>query len=315
MGDIIADVYQGCAFKKMCPDAPTVRAIVEGGYELLPGGAANVAINLAALSPDTIVDLIGIVDVETAWVIKHISRNRVTMANAVFTDHREMLVKKRIVLDGDVILRLDSSDINPGIHNGSVAWALEQYFYGNRPDLIVLSDYAGGTMQPWTVGQLLAYRERLLIDTKDIDLSKFEGSLCAKLNYHEWEAVVRAGEAAPERFFRSMVVTQGKYGALLLKREELSPTASRTHQMMVRGHEVETVDVCGCGDTFLAGLTASLLKNDDMYTAVQFANAAASTVVTQPRTAVADLKRTLGLVGREHEVSTGCPDWHHRDPA
>ncbi len=73
---------------------------------------------------------------------------------------------------------------------------------------------------------------------------------------------------------------------------------SITHTLRVPVHPVAVVDVCGCGDTAMAGIAASLLNSSDPFTAVQFANAAAATVITQKRTAVADLSQTLKLLGR-----------------
>lgn len=140
-------------------------------------------------------------------------------------------------------------------------------------------------------------RDRLLVDTKIKDLSIFDGTLLAKLNHDEWiEAVLT--EPAPERFFSMLVVTDGGAGAKLFLRSPIDDRRSVTHTLEVRGHRVNVVDVCGCGDTFLAGLCAMMLKNPDPFTAVQFANAAAATVVTKPRTAVADRDLALKLVGR-----------------
>jgi sugar/nucleoside kinase (ribokinase family) len=108
-------------------------------------------------------------------------------------------------------------------------------------------------------------------------------------------------EAIPERFFDALIRTDGSAGAFLDMHEWLGPTSYAVNTVRAPAHEVPVVDVCGCGDTFMAGLAASLLKNDDYFTAMQFANAAAATVVTQARTSVADLGETLRLLGREEE--------------
>lgn len=149
---------------------------------------------------------------------------------------------------------------------------------------------------------LLDMREKLLVDTKLTDLSVFGSNgrktKLVKLNYDEWRAVT-ANDAMPERFFEAMVMTRGRSGAYLTIRKDLTDIKSVTHTLRVKGHDVETVDVCGCGDTFLAGLAASLLTSDDVFSALQFANAASATVVTKARTSIADLGLTLKLLGRE----------------
>jgi D-beta-D-heptose 7-phosphate kinase/D-beta-D-heptose 1-phosphate adenosyltransferase len=300
IGDVIADVYRECTFKKMCPDAPGVRALVTRSLDIRPGGAANVAVNLAALSPDTRIHLIGGIDVDLARKIKHLSHSRVNMDYCCFWG--ESITKERILEDGQMTVRVDNMLEVPAIYAEDVEYHLKQYLSENDPDLIVVSDYNAGSIDKcWDV--LLSARDRLLVDTKLTDLSRFgEGgrTKLIKLNWIEWEAVV-SREAYPERFFQALVRTRGERGSFMNIYEEVTPRQIVTHTMYSAAHVVPVTDVCGCGDTFMAGLAASLLKNDDYFTAMQFANAAAATVVTQARTSVADLGETLGLLGRGEE--------------
>lgn len=301
IGDVIADVYRECTFKKMCPDADDVKAIVEHSRDVRPGGAANVAVNLAALAPDTLVYLIGEMDVPLARLIKQAGRNRVSMEHCEFTD--DVVTKERIILDEDFVLRVDNKLRTNSFAAESIYHGLKECLAHVDPDLIVMSDYDGGAINQDSFDLLLGYRDRLLVDTKMTDLSPFgsdgQRTRLIKLNHEEWKAVI-AREAAPERFFEAMVTTKGHHGVELAIHKGDSHK-SMTHTIKLAGHMVGTVDVCGCGDTFLAGLAASLLQSTDDYTAVQFANAAAATVVTQPRTSVADRERTLELLGREKE--------------
>jgi D-beta-D-heptose 7-phosphate kinase/D-beta-D-heptose 1-phosphate adenosyltransferase len=300
IGDVIADKYRECFLKKMCPDAPTVKAIVEHSVDLRAGGAANVAVNIAALAPDVKITLIGAVDVQLARAVKWASRNRVDMSYCSFED--EALTKERIMLDEEMVVRVDNAVTVSPLTAEHIEESLKSYLSEHDPDLVVLSDYGARSINQASMEILLDMRERLLVDTKLTDLSVFGSSgrktRLVKLNYDEWKTVT-SKEASPERFFSAMVMTRGDGGVYLSIRREVSEGKSVTHTLRVPAHEVEAVDVCGCGDTFLAGLAASLLNSDDEFTATQFANAAASTVVTKPRTAVADLGLTLKLLGRE----------------
>ena len=303
IGDIIADVYRECTFKKMCPDAPEVQAIVEHSRDLRPGGAANVAVNLAVLAPDVQVSLIGEIDVETARMVKQLSKNRVNMEHCVFNDPGQMVVKERLMLDGRMILRVDNKLQTDCYVAEAVVSHLRDYLAMNDPDLVVMSDYACGAINPSCLEMLLNMRERLLVDTKMTDLSVFasEGrkTLLIKLNHSEIDEVIKR-DAAPERFFESLIVTHGSEGSSLFMRRD-EGRRSVTHTMRTAAYDVSgrVIDVCGCGDTFLAGLAASLLAREDVFTAMQFANAASATVVTMPRTAVADLEQTKKLLGWE----------------
>ena len=301
IGDIIADVYRECVFKKMCPDAPLVRAIVEQRIDTRPGGAANVAVNLAALAPNVHVDLIGALDVDLARTIKYRSGNRVGMSYCVFD---QPLRKERVLLDGDFLLRVDGPNYDE-FHSDEVLGSLEDYLARNDPDLILLSDYGSGAIDA-SLPLLLEHRTKLLADTKIRDLSVFRQggtrTLLAKLNDEEWRAALEAHHS-PEEFFSFVVVTHGARGSSLIMRSKPDEAGRSVCQtLFARALQSEAVDVCGCGDTFLAAMAAAMLEDRDPYSAIQFANAAAATVVDQPRTAVADLGRTLGLLGWTREA-------------
>lgn len=297
IGDIISDEYRECSFKKMCPDAANVPAFVECAVDLRPGGAANVAVNLASLSPQTKVYLIGSLTIPLAREVKRLSKNVVNME---YCDLDESLVKQRIIVAGEMLCRLDNMRSFSWYAAESICNRLKEFLAENDPDLVIFSDYGAGSLNEDSFQILLSMREKLLVDTKLTDLSPFgsedKKTRLVKLNSEEWKSVVQT-EAAPERFFSAMIVTTGKDGAILSIRND-NGNKSVTHTMKVNGCPANVADVCGCGDTFLAGVAASLLVNDDYFTAVQFANAAASTVVSKPRTAVADLGLTLKLIGR-----------------
>ena len=306
IGDCIADVYHECTFKKMCPDDPTVEAIVRSHYgkSVHAGGAANVALNIAALVPDAIVDLIGLVPYEIKPVIETVGNGHISTKFASLS-YGPTNVKERFIVKGVTKLRVDSP-----IGYGSdhiVEINLVAYLRDHRPDLIVLSDYDHGAIGAGVIRQLLPYRDRLLVDTKMTDLSVFgsggDRTKLLKINNAEWSAALLV-DPAPERFFEAMIVTKGKNGADIRIHSELpNGRGSMTHWSSVYAVDVPTVDVCGCGDTFLAGVAASLLDVDDPFIAAAFASAAAATVVTQPRTAIANLNETLKILGRNEDAT------------
>ncbi len=306
-GDAIADVYTECTFKKFCPDRPATRAVVRQTDMVYPGGAANVAVNLTALSPGTQVDLIAAVDVPLARAIKQVGRNTVDMSSCVWMDPGHALRKERIVVDGEVTLRIDNATALGNFDRELLALKLGRYLNSQpEPDLILISDYAGGALTDASWDVLSRFRDRIVIDTKLKDLTRFGGetrTLGAKLNRLEWEAVTVA-DHSPERHFGFMIWTDGGAGAHLTIHEELNQRRGQsvTHNMTVSAHTVPVVDSCGCGDTFLAGLAAGLLRHGDPFMSMRFANAAAAVVVTKERTAVAGLRETLELLGDSDEV-------------
>jgi len=305
IGDCIADVYHECTFKKMCPDNVAVPATVRKASEVRAGGAANVALNLAALSPSTAVDLIGVMQADLAAVVKTNSSGRVSVAHCL--EHEQSIVKERFLCDGKLMLRVDSHDpFDIEYVQSTIELHLTRYLQLYDPDLILMSDYAHGTIGPAALALLLTKRDRLLVDTKMTDLRLFGSggvpTKLAKLNMTEWSSVTLT-DASPERSFESFIVTKGKDGSDVKVYSDLGGGKSLTHTVEIGAFDVETADVCGCGDTFLAGLAASLLMADDPFVAARFASAASATVVQRERTSIADLKMTLALLGRNDDAT------------
>lgn len=300
IGDIIADVYRQCTFKKMCPDDPTVKAFVEHSADVRPGGAANVAVNLAALTRNVAIDLIGVLDGTMMSIIKGLSAGRVKTDFCELVGHHGGDIRKeRICSDiGETICRVDSRRTVNGFMGEMVLSNLMDYLAEHDPDLVVLSDYGAETVNEDCLDLLLTMRERLLVDTKRVDLRKFDGTALIKLNELEWLTALAAGDDMPERHFKCMVITRGSSDTMIFMHHKGNGLSSVTHTLKAPVHPVQVVDVCGCGDTAMAGIAASLLNSNDTFTAVQFANAAAATVITQKRTALADLNQTLTLLGR-----------------
>ncbi len=321
IGDSITDIYRDFEYRKQCPDAPETPVGVSSCFDVRPGGAANVAMNIAALAPSgTTVSLISVIDNDLASAVHSLRTDAdrvVYLGYCPSVSRQESIRKERITLkgcdiedgceegDGGLIIRLDNRSSIDREDSVLVCNSIRSYLESNDPELIVLSDYAAGVLTDELLAELAPFKDRLLVDTKRTDLSKFSGSLLVKLNSFEHRRVI-VDDPLPQRHFTYYVVTRGEMGARLTvnRRDEDArrwPQLTST-TMDFSGHDVDAVDVCGCGDTFLAGLAAGLLRYHDACEAMSFANAAASTVVTQPRTAVADLRKTLEMTGRDYET-------------
>lgn len=303
VGDSILDVYRDCSFKKECPDAPGVPAVIQNSIEDRPGGAANVAANLLSLSPDTVVELIGVVGGRVERSLRGFGWGDRLVLPVTFGDQLS-IVKERTVVDGRTVVRVDSLK-EVAQDQAAVVFSLVQEALRHRiPDLIILSDYGAGTVNKQCLDLLLEHRDILLIDTKEPDLSTFRSpekrSLLVKLNEAEWCAALRRYHS-PEEFFDFLVVTRGSAGAFLYIHREsgVGSSASCTRVFSVHGLDVPQVDVCGCGDTFMAGLAACMLTGRDMFDSLRFANCAAASVVSRPRTCVADRSTVIDMFGKE----------------
>jgi D-beta-D-heptose 7-phosphate kinase/D-beta-D-heptose 1-phosphate adenosyltransferase len=128
----------------------------------------------------------------------------------------------------------------------------------NSYDAIIISDYDKGFLSFSHCVELtnLFQGKLLFVDSKKHDLSCFERCII-KINSQEKEKVKKL----PKNF--ELIVTHGEHGASW--KEKIYPTT-----------KTKLHDVCGAGDTFLAGLVSKYLISNDMEKAIAFANKCAS---------------------------------------
>jgi D-beta-D-heptose 7-phosphate kinase/D-beta-D-heptose 1-phosphate adenosyltransferase len=170
-----------------------------------------------------------------------------------FITNAEDIVKSRYIdkRSGQHMLRVDS-DVEVCPWSGRIPFEYETY------DAIVISDYNKGFLSYEHIEALIHYAKcPVFIDTKKTDLARFQGAW-VKINQLESKLITSEPSG--------LIVTLGSKGARVW--DEFFPTK-----------EVEVTDVCGCGDTFLAALTAQYLFTKDIKKAILFANIAAGITV------------------------------------
>lgn len=156
------------------------------------------------------------------------------------------------VKSGQHLLRADST--HPNITPFEVSCIEDITIY----DAIVISDYNKGFVTYENVQQLRTlFKGPILIDSKKDDLAQFEGCI-VKINELEYERAI----SIP----RSTIVTLGSKGAMY-------------DGTMYPSEQVKMFDVCGAGDTFLAGLTYKMLQGESIGPCIEFANKCAGIAV------------------------------------
>jgi D-beta-D-heptose 7-phosphate kinase/D-beta-D-heptose 1-phosphate adenosyltransferase len=172
------------------------------------------------------------------------------------------LIKKTRYIDkrsGQHLLRVDDEpEIVPW--SGRIHLSpIEQY------DAIVISDYNKGFLSYEHIETIIrSVKCPVFIDTKKQDLSRFGApNVFVKINEHEY----KNRYSIPQ----NLIITLGGDGASLKmigNEDKTYPTKS-----------VEVMDVCGCGDTFMAALVAQYLFTNDIEKSRIFANIAAGITV------------------------------------
>jgi bifunctional ADP-heptose synthase (sugar kinase/adenylyltransferase) len=173
---------------------------------------------------------------------------------ADFITNNEVISKTRYIdrRSGQHMLRVDDE---PEI----VPWSGRTPFPIDTYDAVVISDYNKGFLTYEHIESIIENSIPVFIDTKKTDIERFQGAW-VKVNELEYSRL--KSECS------GLIVTLGDRGAKVPHHDIYCPTKS-----------VEVMDVCGCGDTFMAALVAQYLFTKDIEKAIIFANVAAGITV------------------------------------
>lgn len=280
-GDVMLDRYWYGATRRISPEAPVPVVRVDEAEER-PGGAGNVAVNLALLGAQTtLVGLAG--DDAAADTLDATLASLGVACRLARTPGVHTVTKLRVLSRHQQLLRIDfeadALTVAPQF-NDSYRAALAAH------DVVVLSDYAKGSLSDveGLISAARAAERPVLIDPKGTDFGRYRGATALTPNMGEFEAVVggcatdaelaaKGERLRAELDLAALVVTRGEHGMTLLQAGR-APVHLPTHAR-------EVADVTGAGDTVIAALAAGLAAGLDFAGATALANVAAGLVVAK----------------------------------
>ncbi|MBB6309455.1 D-glycero-beta-D-manno-heptose-7-phosphate kinase [Xanthobacter tagetidis] len=312
IGDVMVDRYITGSVSRISPEAP-VPVLVHGDERIVPGGAANVAANAAALGARvTLVGLVGRdreADLLNAALAAHPG---IVLDLLVRDPGRPTITKTRVMSGRQQIVRIDAETVAPPGPQmlealiGAVAEAVR----GAR--VVVLSDYAKGVLSDNVIAAAIAAAQAagvpVVVDPKRRTFEAYRGASLVTPNRSELAAATglpdttdaeaaRAAEAASAQFGGDVLVTRAEKGMTLWRR------GGRVLHVPAKAREV--FDVSGAGDTALAALAVALSAGQPLEACVHLANAAAAVAVGKLGTAV--VTRAELLAALEEAGTPGIP--------
>lgn len=302
VGDVMLDRYWFGDVSRISPEAPVPVLKVEHVDER-PGGAANVARNIAALGAHaTLLSVVGN-DEAGACLEKLLSEHR----NLVSLLHRDStistIIKLRAIARHQQLLRIDFE--TPPSHE-VLHTALED-FRAQMPlaDVVILSDYGKGGLTH--IAEMIrlarAANKPVLADPKGDDYARYRGVTLLTPNRSEFREVagswkneaelcMKAEKLRAELDLDALLVTRSEEGMSLFRPNEVlhEPTQTR-----------EVFDVSGAGDTVIATLAVMMASGAELPDAMRVANRAAGIVVGKLGTAVVtrdEIVQDMGLTAK-----------------
>lgn len=286
VGDVMLDRYWFGDVARISPEAPVPVVKVQRSEER-PGGAANVARNVAALGAQ--VGLLSVVgDDEAGRSLQHLLEASGIDVSLHIDPAISTTVKLRVIGRQQQLLRIDF-ETSPS-HEVLRAKLLE--FESRLPacDAVILSDYGKGGLAH--IAELIRLArdagKKVLVDPKGDDFSKYAGATVVTPNRAELRAVVGRWHDEEElaRKAEALRASLGLQALLVTRSEEgmsLFHGGGALHEKAVAR---EVFDVSGAGDTVIATLAVMLAGGAAWAAAVQAANVAAGLVVGKLGTAV-----------------------------
>lgn len=278
-GDVMLDRYMFGTTSRISPEAP-VPVVHIHETDDRPGGAANVAVNLASLGVST--RLLGVVGQDAAAdSLQEIMKARGIRCEFQRVDGRPTVTKTRVQSRGQQLVRLDQENAS-AMPGGAMTSALKKAIDG--AGAVVLSDYGKGTLSDIAAMINLCRDADLtvLVDPKGSDFTQYCGASVITPNQAEFESVVGACTTDEELVDKAQVmIDELRLDALLITRSEkgMLLVEADASPVFLSTQAREVFDVTGAGDTVIATLAGVLASGEDLASAAALANIAAGLVV------------------------------------
>ena len=293
VGDVMLDRFVSGTVHRVSPESP-VPVLSIRDTQSFPGGAANVARNIAALGGRcTLIGLVG--DDAAGAELRRALRAVGGVAPSLVTcAARPTTEKLRFVAQGQQLLRADQEA------GEALTAELEQLLLQRIAErlpghgVLVLSDYAKGVLSPVVVqGAIALARARhvpVVVDPKSSDMRRYAGATVVTPNAKEAQAATgidptehdadaaRAGQRMRlDGALHAVLVTRAHRGMTLAMHDGAAVHLAASAR--------EVFDVVGAGDTVVATLALAIGAGHPLIGAARLANAAAGLVVGKRGTA------------------------------
>ena len=270
IGDILLDINNTAEIKRQAPEADIpIYNILEHNYIL--GGAANVAKNLKNL--DTNVEIVSVIGNDIyGSKIKDMLDEKLINNKLFVDDSRKTTQKNRIFINDELKVRFDiedTNDISDSMENDIID------YIANKTNIsaIIISDYDKGVVTEKLSTTIIDYANKnnipTFVDPKLKNYYKYKNCFLIKPNQQESEII--SGEKNIEKILnvikekigcKNILLTRGKEGMIL----------NNIYNKIEHDEIINLVDVTGAGDTVLAVLVYSYLKDNDLLKASKMAN-------------------------------------------
>lgn len=306
IGDFLLDGWWSGRINRLAREAPApVVDLLDREY--VPGGAANTAMNLAALGAR--VQAVGLVgDDDEGRMLRDLLRHGgVDVDGLLPIGGTRTTTKFRIVAGDQLVMRLDDGERRPwpaAALDDLLAAATAATAYA---DAEIICDYGSSALDARVVTALASRQRRARLTVVDAhEPSRWRELAPHVVTPNAAEAARTLGARMPEgpdrvpfvieHAAQILAVTAAEAAVVTLDADGAVLVTGAGTPLVTHAHPALEKQASGAGDTFVATLTAAAASGLPLPTALNLAQAAADIVVQKPGTCVcsgAELERRL----------------------
>ena len=287
IGDIMLDKYIWGEVSRISPEAPVqVVNVLRESYA--PGGAANVANNIAALNAKAF--MVGIVGNDNAKdsLISELEKREIDV-EGIFTEKNKPTIQKvRVIGRSQQLLRFDYEE--KGYVNADTEKNILDFILGkiDGADAVIVSDYAKGVITKNLMETIIKISKEknkiVIVDPKPRHKDFYKNSTLITPNHTEAHQmtnleeeentdndVEKMGKRLIKELNSNVLITRGEKGMSLFEKN-----GEITH---IPAYAKEVYDIVGAGDTSVAFLTLALASGASFKEGAIIANHAAGITV------------------------------------
>jgi D-glycero-beta-D-manno-heptose-7-phosphate kinase len=306
IGDICLDIIEEGQSHRMSPEAP-VPVILNPKENYTLGMAGNVALNLKNLGADVSLST-GYVSDESGNKIYSLLKENDLIKERRFVQNINSknactTTKKRIFSNNQQVARLDyETTIHQVDMKELISISLKTRIdLGEQYDFIIIADYDKGVITEYTWPSILENLEILLkedgeffVDTKKKNILSFYEGMNIFPNTKEMNELLEYNNCSTRNELRRemdlpfIIETAGENGAFIYSDNKV---------LSSKAYKNGVIDVCGCGDTFVAAFSLFYSKFGSKLKALDFANYCSSKVGQKKGTSSVYLHEVLDFKG------------------
>jgi len=296
IGDLMLDHFIFGDARRISPEAPVPVVLVEREI-FAPGGAGNVAANIAALGGKARV--MGRIGSDTAGLrLMQELKQKAIECGQVLRTKQPTIQKARVIAGGQQIVRVDYEKYKESI-KAERRILIKNILSGIKDwDAVIISDYAKGFITPDIARDIIKiakkYKKPVVADVKPAIASACRNVDIMTPNFSEAQTISKTtaglkevGRIIQKRLNCNVLITQGARVMTLFNKNKISRLPAQAR---------EVFDVAGAGDTVTAVMALALASSAKLEDAALLANRAAGIVVGKVGTAVVlpeELKKNI----------------------